>query len=93
MKSNRWAPWILIIAAAVLGGISTAAAKSGEPISAALLLGAITALYLLPWIVAEERHVVRVGPIAVIDIFLGWTFIGWVIALAMAVGFSPRERS
>jgi len=42
------------------------------------------ALYFLPWIIAGKRSHHQHGTIAVINIFLGWTFIGSVIALAMA---------
>jgi hypothetical protein len=47
-------------------------------------------LYFLPAIVAVARKVPNTGSVIVIDFFLGWTFIGWVIALAMAVRSRPR---
>jgi hypothetical protein len=40
--------------------------------------------YFIPTVVAAARHVPNVGSVAVINIFLGWTFIGWIVALAMA---------
>ena len=43
----------------------------------------------VPLIVAVVRHVPNVGSVAVINIFLGWTLIGWVVALAMAVRSVP----
>jgi hypothetical protein len=46
----------------------------------------ILALYFAPVIVAAMRGYHNVGSIAVINIFLGWTFVGWVVALAMAFG-------
>ncbi len=49
------------------------------------------ALYLLPLIVALSRKVPNVGSIVIINIFLGWTFIGWIVALAMA--FRDRTTS
>ena len=42
-------------------------------------------LYFLPTIVGFSRRVVNRGSVAVINVFLGWTVIGWVVALAMAV--------
>jgi Superinfection immunity protein len=42
-------------------------------------------LYFLPTVVAFSRRVVNRGSVAVINVFLGWTFIGWVVALAMAL--------
>ena len=41
--------------------------------------------YFLPTIVAGARAHPNMGPIAVINTFLGWTFVGWVVALAMSV--------
>ena len=46
----------------------------------------LIALYFLPGIVASSRHARSAGPAWVINIFLGWTFVGWVVALAMAFG-------
>lgn len=45
------------------------------------------ALYILPSIIAATRsEKVNVGSIVVINLLLGWTVIGWIISLAMAVG-------
>lgn len=43
------------------------------------------ALYVLPGFIATARNLPNQGSVWVINIFLGWTFIGWVVALAMAV--------
>lgn len=51
---------------------------------AAVLVVIIAAAYFIPLIIAALRHVPNVGSVAVVNIFLGWTFIGWVAALAMA---------
>ena len=48
------------------------------------------ALYFLPTIVAVNRRVPNVGSVVVINIFLGWSFIGWVVAMAMAVRSRAR---
>jgi hypothetical protein len=50
----------------------------------------VVALYFLPSVVAGARHVTNVGSVVVINLFLGWTFIGWVVALAMACRTSVR---
>ena len=43
------------------------------------------AIYFLPTIVAFKRvHKNRV-PILVVDLFLGWTLLGWVVALAWSL--------
>ena len=50
----------------------------------AFVMGAV-ALYLLPVLVAWARHIPGTAVIAVINVFLGWTFFGWVLALALAL--------
>jgi T4 superinfection immunity protein len=47
--------------------------------------GLSIALYLLPVLVGWARGAPDIGAVAVIDVLLGWTFIGWVVALAMAL--------
>ena len=46
-------------------------------------------LYFLPAIVAAVRRA-HIGPVIVVNLLLGWTFLGWVVALAMACGKSER---
>ena len=60
--------------------------------SGGLLFGLllVACLYFLPTIVAVSRSVPNVGSVAVINVFLGWTFVGWVVALAMAARSKPR---
>lgn len=43
-------------------------------------------LYFLPTYVALRRKLPNKGAVIVINLFFGWTFLGWVIALAMAYG-------
>lgn len=50
-----------------------------------VILGLVACVYFLPSIVAWRRHVVNVGSVVVVNVLLGWTFIGWVVALAMAL--------
>ena len=46
-----------------------------------LIVGAI---YLAPSLIAYKRAHHQLGAIAVINVLLGWTVVGWVVALAMA---------
>lgn len=52
-----------------------------------LLVLAFVALffYFLPTIIAASRKVVNSGSVLVINLLLGWTLVGWAVALAMAV--------
>lgn len=56
-----------------------------DAITSLYILALIAALYLLPTFVAYHRKVPSAASIAVINVFLGWTLIGWVVSLAMAV--------
>ncbi len=55
----------------------------GGVIHSSVLL-VVLALYFLPSIVAVARKITHQGSVVVINVFLGWTFVGWVVALAMA---------
>ena len=41
-------------------------------------------LYLLPALLAEHRKCKAAAGIVIVNLFLGWTFIGWIVALAWA---------
>lgn len=56
---------------------------------AAVQLLFMIGLYLLPSIVAEVRKAPNKGSIIVINVLLGWTIVGWVVALAMAARDVP----
>jgi hypothetical protein len=48
-------------------------------------------LYFLPTIIAIVRKMPNTGSVFVVNLFLGWTFIGWIVALVMAAGSAqPR---
>jgi hypothetical protein len=49
----------------------------------------VLGLYLLPAIIAAVRRTHNATAILLIDLFLGWTFIGWVAALVMAICSAP----
>ena len=48
-------------------------------------------LYFVPTIVAYSRKVPNMMSVIVVNVFLGWTFIGWVVALAMAARSVPKQ--
>jgi hypothetical protein len=41
-------------------------------------------VYFIPMLIAMQRNHPQRGPIIIIDLFLGWTLLGWVVALAWA---------
>ena len=56
----------------------------GAVVAVAWVCAVLTAGYMLPWAVAVSRGKANHGAIAVIDLLLGWSIIGWVVALVMA---------
>ena len=55
---------------------------------AVVLVGA--ALYFVPTVIAAVRNGKHLGAVIVVNVLLGWTFIGWVVAQALAIGSSSR---
>lgn len=68
------------------------AGGSGETI-AAWIITVLTVGYMLPWAVAATRRKSNSGGIAVLNFLLGWTLIGWVVALVMAVSAEKNAPS
>lgn len=68
--------------------IAAAQASAGGSFAALVLIllvsGIGIACYLAPGIVASVRHVPNAGSVWIINVLLGWTLVGWAIALAMA---------
>ncbi len=58
----------------VLGGIAVAF----------LLIYGIYRIYFLPWHIAKSRKHPQEQAIFILNLFLGWTFLGWVMALIWA---------
>jgi hypothetical protein len=48
-------------------------------------------LYFIPAIVARRREHHNAGAITVLNVFLGWTLLGWVIALVWAMTSRPSD--
>lgn len=67
--------------------IGILASTSGA--AAGVLVIIVIGLYFIPTVVAAVRKVPNVGSVAVINVFLGWSLIGWVVALAMASRSQP----
>ena len=62
-----------------------AAASTDPPVAAQIAAGiGGFLLYFLPAIIGALRRVRGLGSVVVVNLFLGWTVIGWIVALAMA---------
>jgi hypothetical protein len=74
----------------VAGPISNGDSDSGFFGFSALLL--IGCAYFFPMAVAMHRDCDATAGIAIVNIFLGWTFIGWVVALAWAASGKTKPK-
>lgn len=50
----------------------------------AWIIAVMTVGYMLPWAVAVTRGTLNRGRVGLVCLFLGWTLIGWIVALVMA---------
>ncbi len=48
-------------------------------------------MYFLPTVIAAGRRKRNAGAIFVLNLFLGWSLIGWVLALVWACAHETRE--
>jgi hypothetical protein len=68
----------------VHGLAAVAPSSAGISFLGIIVLIILFAAYFIPGIVASARHVPNQASVWIINIFLGWTLVGWVVALAMA---------
>ncbi|MFT4109448.1 superinfection immunity protein [Propionicimonas sp.] len=60
-----------------------------RPVSTALLVVSwvvvfLTGLYMLPWAVAASRGKANQWSVFAVNLLLGWTVVGWIVALVMS---------
>ncbi len=58
--------------------------NNDEAITLILILVALT-IYFFPWLIALNRKHRQKAAIFVLNLFLGWTLLGWVISLVWAL--------
>ena len=59
----------------------------------ALIVVLLVAAYWAPSITAAVRRVPNTGSVIVVNLFAGWTVVGWIVALAMACRSIPAGRA
>jgi hypothetical protein len=77
-----------LIACAILG-IAIGLARNTAALAAPahlILFVAMIGFYLLPTILALHRNCIATGWILALNVLLGWTIFGWVVALGWAAG-------
>lgn len=51
----------------------------------AIVVAILSAGYMLPWAIAAYRGNANVWPVFWVNLLLGWTVIGWIVALVMSL--------
>jgi hypothetical protein len=59
-------------------------AASGAVVAIAWVSAVLTLAYMLPWAIAVTRGRSNMAAIGLLNLLLGWSLIGWVVALVMA---------
>ena len=50
-----------------------------------VVLAILTAGYMLPWAIAAVRNLRTHVSVGLVDLLLGWTLVGWIVALVMSL--------
>lgn len=64
---------------------------ANDPGTAALYFGVLFLVYFFPTLVTYFRGVYNRAPTFIVNLFLGWTVLGWIFALVMAA--SAKKKS
>jgi hypothetical protein len=59
----------------------------------AAIIGILFALYFLPAFIASKRKHKNKDPIFIINLFFGWTLIGWVACLAWSLSHQEMKNA
>lgn len=68
-----------------------ASSSDGSAGIGVFLILVVIVLYFLPTVVAVKRDIPNKGTVIVLNIFLGWTFFGWIVALALSFGSKGQQ--
>lgn len=66
----------VILCMAISG--STSIGRLGQIVLSVLAAAVLAGVYFVPTIIAAPSHMPHVGSIAVVNVFLGFTYVGWV---------------
>jgi len=64
--------------------IMTDARTNGAEVAIAWILTVLTLGYMLPWAIAATRGKSNSWAVGLVNFLLGWTVVGWIVALVMA---------
>ena len=88
-----WAVLLIIVACLIFAALHFGGDPGFAGLSAMALILGVAFLYFLPWFLASRRDHPNLAGIAVINLLLGWTLLGWVVALVWAIYRRPEETA
>ena len=91
MSALAWVALIVLALNAKPTAIDAGAAVRGVGLLMLFVVGCC--VYFLPSIVAASRSKANTAPIILINLFLGWTLVGWVVAFAWALATERMDDS
>ena len=61
--------------------------RKGRPVSAivSIVVAILSGGYMLPWAIAAVRGTHNSWTVFWVNLLLGWTIIGWIVALVMSI--------
>lgn len=62
-------------------------------IATLIAIAVMAFIYVTPMIIASNRKHMNTGSIIVVNLFLGWSVIGWIAALAWSLSSHTKRRS
>lgn len=75
----------LALLLAAMYGLTMLGDDAGATIQAILLMAVLALGYFVPTVIAASRKHHNLGAIIAVNVLLGWTFIGWVVALVWSL--------
>lgn len=82
---------LLVGGLAIAGGAHSPFDKMNDPRGAAVIVAAIGG-YMLPTIIAQHRASPNRGAITALNILLGWSVIGWIVAFVWSLA-GERQKA
>ncbi len=86
---------VLVAAAAIAGNRILAVLLAGYPVDPRWLVLAIVVIppvYFLPAVLAASKNHPQAAAIFFVNLVLGWTIVGWVVALVWGAAGAPGEQ-
>jgi len=85
MLNNKYLKVLISVIALIIGYYMIKLAVNNILIVLMLgLIGFSTMIYMLPSIIAYKRNHLNIACVVLVNIFFGWTLLGWLIALIWA---------